>query len=84
MLGNFFGGGVYPLRRVAELRETLVEEGRRRRHLYDEKRWAAQSELRRVLAESNAVQEKERTLRLLLQVRPGNMVFYAIQREMSC
>lgn len=55
-------------RRVAELREGLVEEGRRRRQLYDERKWAAQSELRRVLAERAAVREKEGTLRLLLQV----------------
>lgn len=55
-------------RRVAELREDLVEEGRRRRLLYDERKWAAQSELRRVLAERAAVREKEGMLRLLLQV----------------
>lgn len=55
-------------RRVAELREGLVEEGRRRRQLYDERKWAAQSELRRVLAEREAVREKEGMLRLLLQV----------------
>ena len=41
---------------------------RRRRQLYDERKWAAQSELRRVLAESAAVREKEGMLRLLLQV----------------
>lgn len=55
-------------RRVAELREALVEEGRRRRLLYEERRWAAQSELRRVLAEKMAVEEKDGMLRLLLAV----------------
>lgn len=45
-----------------------MEEGRRRRQLYDERKWAAQSELRRVLAERAAVREKEGMLRLLLQV----------------
>ena len=45
-----------------------MEEGRRRRLLYDERKWAAQSELRRVLAERAAVREKEGMLRLLLQV----------------
>jgi len=55
-------------RRVAELREALVEEGRRRRQLYEERKWAAQSELRRVLAERAAIGEKEGTLRLLLKV----------------
>lgn len=48
-----------------------MEEGRRRRHLYDERKWAAQSELRRVLAERGAVGEKEGMLRLLLKVRLG-------------
>lgn len=50
--------------------------------MYDEKRWAAQSELKRVLAESNAVQEKEGMLRLLLQVLPGkttDVVSYVIR-----
>ena len=55
-------------RRVADCREALVEEGRRRRQLYDERRWAAQSELRRVLAETDSLEEKEGVLRLLLQV----------------
>lgn len=55
-------------RRVAELREGLVEEGRRRRQLNDERRFAAQSELRRVVAESLGVEEKEVMLRLLIQV----------------
>ena len=45
-----------------------MEEGRRRRQLYDERKWAVQSELRRVLAERAAVMEKEGMLRLLLQV----------------
>lgn len=55
-------------RRVAELREGLVEEGRRRRLHYEERKWAAQSELRRVRAEETAVGEKDGMLRLLLKV----------------
>lgn len=55
-------------RRVAELREGLVEEGRRRQLLYEERRWAATSELRRVRAEQAAVKEKEGMLRLWVQV----------------
>lgn len=55
-------------RRVAELRESLVEEGRRRQLMYEERRWAAASELRRVRAEEAAVKEKEGMLRLWLQV----------------
>lgn len=62
------------IRRVAELREGLVEEGRRRKLLYEEKRWAAQSELRRVRAEDTAVWEKTGMLRLLLQVSRGGSV----------
>lgn len=61
-------------RRVAELREGLVEEGRRRRLLYEERTWAAQSELRRVLAEKTAVEEKDGMLRLLLKVALGSIV----------
>lgn len=45
-----------------------MEEGRRRRYLYEERRWAAQSELRRVLAERVGANEKEGMLRLLLKV----------------
>lgn len=70
---------VFPIatiRRIAELREALVEEGRRRRQLYDEKRWAAQSELRRVLSEKVAVQEKEGMLRLMLKV-PSSKFLHA-------
>lgn len=53
---------------MAELRESLVEEGRRRRQLYEERKWAAQSESRRVLAERAAVGEKEGMIRLLVKV----------------
>ncbi|CAN0449105.1 unnamed protein product, partial [Pylaiella littoralis] len=61
-------------RRVAELREGLVEEGRRRRQLYGERKWAAQSELRRVLAERAAVGEKGGMLRLLLKVGDATLI----------
>lgn len=56
-------------RRVAELRESLVEEGRRRQLLYKERRWTTTSELRRVRAEQVAVNEKEGMVRLWLQVK---------------
>lgn len=46
-----------------------MEEGRRRRQLYDERKWVAQSELRRARAESVAVQEKDGIFSLLLKVR---------------
>lgn len=36
--------------------------------MYNERKWAAQSELRRVRAEKVAVEEKEGVLRLLLKV----------------
>ncbi|CAM9262946.1 unnamed protein product, partial [Ectocarpus fasciculatus] len=61
-------------RRVAELRESLVEEGRRRRQLYEERKWAAQSESRRVLAERAAVGEKEGMIRLLVKVGHATLV----------
>ena len=52
-----------------------MEEGRRRRQLYEERRWAAQSELRRVLAEKTAVEEKDGMLRLLLKVALGALLY---------
>lgn len=57
-----------------------MEEGRRRRQLYDEREWAAQSELRRVLAESVSVGEKEGMLRLLLKV--GAVISHVSRRKM--
>ncbi|CAM9647190.1 unnamed protein product, partial [Ectocarpus sp. 12 AP-2014] len=61
-------------RRVAELRESLVEEGRRRRQLYEERKWAVQSEFRRLLAERAAVGEKEGMIRLLVKVGHATLV----------
>ncbi|CAM9386389.1 unnamed protein product, partial [Ectocarpus sp. 8 AP-2014] len=61
-------------RRVAELRESLVEEGRRRRQLYEERKWVVQSEFRRLLAERAAVGEKEGMIRLLVKVGHATLV----------
>lgn len=63
---------------MAELRESLVEEGRRRRQLYEERKWAVQSEFRRLLAERAAVGEKEGMIRLLVKVWFATVAYVCI------